>query len=234
MALEGYHLPGQMSRWMRNRQLSSRRRLAAIVAKGTTTPHVRRSTAYGLAVERLGQFPSDEARVLPTRLGNALRALETYGEDVFRLDSQQLWYELLGTARPAVRQEQAEARALVDLFVAAIAAGIILSVLATAVAIATRTVAAAVLAASALAFCLVAYRGAVRNMKEWQNSVRALVNHGRSELADALSMALPKRLEDERLMWDAVCNVYAYRQDGWIPWLDVFRRASEQRRPSQQ
>ena len=84
---------------------------------------------------------------------------------------------------------------------------------------------------ASVVFAHVAYRGSVRNMKEWRNSVRALVNLGRADVADGLGMALPRRLEDEKKMWYAVRGVYLYQDEAWKPWLDVFRRSQERRHP---
>ena len=73
-------------------------------------------------------YPDDPAIVLPTRLGNALRALETYGSTRYGVDSQQFWFEFVGTAETAIRQEQEEMRGQVDLFVAAVAVSSLLRV----------------------------------------------------------------------------------------------------------
>lgn len=227
--LEGYHLPRTLSRKLIARQVRRRRRLQKIVEQGQSSSALKATPAYGIATERLGEFPHDESKTMPTRLGNALRTMESYGTEVFGLDSQELWYELVGTARQSVRQEQEEARALVDLFIAAVAVAMLLAIGSVAVGLAVQPRGPFVLAGASVVFAHVAYRGSVRNMKEWRNSVRALVNLGRADVADGLGMALPRRLEDEKKMWYAVRGVYLYQDEAWKPWLDVFRRSQERR-----
>ena len=53
----------------------------------------------------------------PTRLGNAIRRLEEYGHNRYRLDSQALWYELTAAAPKQLSQQVDTARAGVDFFV---------------------------------------------------------------------------------------------------------------------
>jgi hypothetical protein len=183
-----------------------------------------------LAWEHLEHYPVHDRQLLPTRLGNALRALETYGHDTYKLDSQQFWFELVGTADSAVRQEQDEMRAQVDLFVAAIAAFSLLSVGSVAVVfvVADKVPPAALAVGSAL-LVPIAYLGALRNMKDWRNSIRAMINLGRFRLADGVGVVVPWRLDDEQQMWAALSGVIHGREPTARPWLDVFRRGTPYR-----
>jgi ABC-type multidrug transport system fused ATPase/permease subunit len=226
--LEGYHLPRSIDLWMTARQRTRRERLRATVRLLDRTSSGSLSKEYGLAVEQLQLYPHDDAVVLPTRLGNALRALETYGVRIYSLDSQQFWYELIGTADDPVRREHEEARAQVDLFISAVAVFAGLAV-AAALVVLIDPAAPGPLSLSALSILLVplAYRGAIRNMKEWQSSVQALVNLGRFKVADGMGLTLPWRLRDERLMWETASEVLHYGDDEHFrPWLDVFRRGT--------
>lgn len=226
--LEGYHLPRGMAHRMTSRQRLRKARLSAIVATLGQHPLGSNSSRYGLASEKLELYPRDDTRLLPTRLGNALKALESYGHRVYGLDSQQYWHELVGTADDTVRMEQSEARAMVDIFVSGVAVFAGTSVLAALVAMLdVSRPAPLVLAAVAAALVPVSYRGAIRNMKDWHNSVRAMVNLGRFRIADGIGLNLPWTLDDERHMWEAASSVLHYDSDASSrAWLDVFRRGS--------
>jgi hypothetical protein len=67
--------------------------------------------------ERLRRYPIDDAQVAPTRLGNAIRRLEEYGYNRYRLDSQALWYELTSAASKELSQQIDAARVGVDFYV---------------------------------------------------------------------------------------------------------------------
>jgi hypothetical protein len=225
--LEGYHLPAVLERRWTTRQRQRQARLLSLRDVLARTPAGRHSRKYGLALEQVGLYPHSADLVMPTRLGNALRTLETYGQDRFGLDSQQFWFELIGTAQDSVRRESEEARAQVDLFVAAVSVFSILALASTIVGLGLGEPASMILGlASGLAVPL-AYYGALRNMKDWANSVRALINLGRLPVASGVGVQLPWKLEDERRMWQALSGVLHYRDDNWRPWLDVFRRGSK-------
>ena len=71
----------------------------------------------GLQEEQIARFP-DFNEVAPTRLGNALRALETYGATRFELDSQVMWSELNAVVPKSLQTELERSRAGMDFFVA--------------------------------------------------------------------------------------------------------------------
>ena len=79
--LEGYFL---WPRW-----LQARRRAAHIRKRRKLVQQLKgRGWQYGLALEALARYPSDDAEVTPTRLGNAIRTFELYGKSRFNLDAR--------------------------------------------------------------------------------------------------------------------------------------------------
>ena len=68
-------------------------------------------------LEQLRRYPSDDAQVAPTRLGNAIRRLEEYGYQRYQLDSQTLWYNLMAVAPRQARRQVDLAQTGVDFFV---------------------------------------------------------------------------------------------------------------------
>ena len=222
--LEGYHLPQWLDQSLTRRQQCRVRRLMALKTALERNPAGPKSKAYGIALEQLGLYPPAVESIMPTRLGNALKTLEAFGLDRYGLDSQQFWFELVGTAESSIRQENEEMRAQVDLFVAALAvfALLVIASLVTAVE-SNEPRAPALLAAGAALFLPIAYKGALRNMKDWVNSTRAMINLGRHRVASGMGLVVPRRLDDEVRMWQATSAVLHYRDERWRPWLDVFR-----------
>ena len=80
----------------------------------------RRSAVVWARKAAVARFPSDDEEIAPTRLGNAIRALETYGPTRFELDSQVLWSELCAVVPKYLQTELDRSRATVDFFVALI------------------------------------------------------------------------------------------------------------------
>ena len=112
--LEGYTLPMALKRRMMKKTLLRWHRLRRTVFApwGTVS-----TIARELAQEQWQLYPQDERQLLPTRLGNALKSLETYAMTRYALDSQAFWYELHGVSSLALRQDVDDTRASVDFFV---------------------------------------------------------------------------------------------------------------------
>jgi hypothetical protein len=156
--------------------------------------------------DRLDRYPPDDDQVMPTRLGNALRSMETYGHDRYRIDAVVLWYALAAVSPKQIRKQEAASRAVVDFFVCMLYAGALL-VLASLGAIAAdprhfvQPLVTALLAAALLPGW---YWAAVVNIDDWAGAVRAMVDVGRKPLAKSLGLAIPASLDEERRMWQMV------------------------------
>ncbi|WP_331736577.1 hypothetical protein OG426_54835 (plasmid) [Streptomyces canus] len=176
------------------------------IARASRTDSGRTTAQRGLLREKLARYPVDDEQIAPTRLGNAIRRHEEYGYDHFRLDTQVLWNELTGTAPEQLRRQVDLARSSVDFFVALLAghAAVISAALAALASTGDRP-AVLIITAAILGFLIpVWYWCAVSATDEWAAAVRALVNTGRSPLADGLGLVLPATLTDERAMWSLV------------------------------
>jgi hypothetical protein len=109
--LEGYRL---WPKW-----LNGRRRRAHVARLNRLQQEHENSTAFDRAAveEKLDEYPVGEDRVAATRLGNVMRAMETYGKDHYGLDSQLLWYELTTVAPQPLQMELIRSRQSADFFV---------------------------------------------------------------------------------------------------------------------
>jgi hypothetical protein len=238
--LEGYYFPTQLQVARQNHHRRQRdavaKKLDTVAKKldaaagsmNTVTTSSRdavgQALRYGLLLERLRRYPIDNSQIAPTRLGNAIRAFEVYGSHRFCIDSQVLWYELIGVAPEKTRADLERARAGVDFFVALVylstlggAACIIMSFL-------QGKPTLGLIIGGIIALCLAPgwYEFAVRSTDDWYQAMQALVNLGRKPLAESLNLTLPGTLEAEREMWKRV---------GWLINLEYNSQISELLQP---
>lgn len=150
---------------------------------------------------------------MPTRLGNALKAMETYGDETYGLDSQSLWYELQAVAPSQLRSDTSDARAAVDFFISSIAHLALLAPVALGAGIATQALGPIILGFACLGLLYPMYLGAVRNVGEWRSTIQALVNLGRLPLAEAMGLRLPDSFARERKMWENFTDMVNYGPD---------------------
>lgn len=211
-----------MPAWLRRPLLRrSRRRylrLRALASRATGSQKL-------MAQEALKSYPEDLDLLLPTRLGNALRAMEDYGESRYGLDSQTFWYELQAVGNEKVVRSTEETRASVDFFVSSLAHLTFLSLAAVAcVPFVSDPAPVAILSALALALTPLAYIQAVSGVGEWRWSVQALVNTSRSQLAAAVGLTLPETHGEERRMWVSLSGlVHSGPRDRYLAVLDAAR-----------
>ncbi|MCP2324612.1 hypothetical protein HDA40_003119 [Hamadaea flava] len=197
-----------------------------LVGRHVTADTRRGPVQRGLLHERLRRFPVDDGQVVATRLGNAIRRLEEYGYDRYRLDSQVFWYELTAVVPERTAKQVDQARTTVDFFVcllyghlivAAFAVGAVASGAADGSVALWSTVAALVLLSIAW------YRAAVITTDDWSAAVRAMVNVGRVPLAQALGLRLPDGLSEERAMWTLSSQLTRLAYDERATDLDKYR-----------
>ena len=189
----------------------------------------RGPSQLGLLREQIRRYPVDDNQVAPTRLGNAVRRLEEYGYDRFRLDSQTLWYELFSTASEQTRKQVDQARTTMDFLVCLLYGHLVVAVGAVAALFVTD---GRVVTLTVLALCLTLlswfwYRIAVVSTDDWAAATRAMVNVGRTSLAAELGLQLPADLTAERDMWGKVSRLAARPYDSRSAEIDVYRKLSE-------
>jgi hypothetical protein len=197
--LEGYALPVRLRRqWTKKQQqqwLRLRRQVEQAARLGLDDGELR---------EQLKLYPEILADIRATKLGNALRALETFGPSRYGLNSQNLWYELRSVAPDVLRADTEEARGAVDLFVSALTHLLFLATASMVIAAWYGSVAPLIVGIVALGLMRPAYDRAVGNVLEWRYSVQALVNVGRVDVAARLGLVMPDTFDLERWMWETL------------------------------
>jgi hypothetical protein len=175
---------------------------------------------------RYQQFPVYEVDVLPTRLGNVLRACETYASDQQRygMDAVFFWPRLYAVLPDAMRAALMDARIGVEFMLVMSGLASIITALLLVIACGsgpdwTRWV---VVAVGSAALSYGAYRLAVRAAVTYAEFVRSSVDVYRRDLLAAIGLALPTTLEMERALWRAL-GQQLYRRGADDEALLVFR-----------
>jgi hypothetical protein len=207
-SLSGYYLPARLRVRLiaRQRRLRLRIREALLRTAGIERP---------ILLEHFKRFPVDEATVAPTRLANAIRAMERYGWEQFQLDSSSFYEELSAVCPEGIRNRPNSTKASVDMFVALTSFSIILSVAVTGIAVASNQSSLAILPITCLSLALLFYRLAVLQCDKWRSAMQAMINLGRKPLAEALGYTLPPEPKAEREFWRTVSIFlkYPYHED---------------------
>jgi hypothetical protein len=215
--LEGYSWPKRLRRFGVRKQLATKKRIEqSLEGEGWES---------GLQLERLARFPSEDNEIAPSRLGNALRAFETYGSTRFNLDSQTLWGELCTVVPKYLQDELDRSRAGTDFFVA-------LFYLSAAFGLVTLIVGLTehgkfgimIWAILSFASMFLWYDMAIVSTSYWKTNVQALVNIGRKKLAEEMGLQMPTSIDDERKMWGLLTSLVFYNDEESAKALDKFRK----------
>jgi hypothetical protein len=232
--LEGYRgMPRRLREWRIGRHtermhLLDKRLQSARLGKGELSP-----VTISLLAEKRRRYPVADGQVLPTSLGNAIRRFEEYGYDRYRLDAVTMWYALTAAVPGKVRKRVDASRAGVDFFICLIYGQLILAVSGVAALIAAPGDSAGPIAAIVVPVALIPlwYRLAVEATDEWAAAFCGLVDIGRKPLADALGLALPATIEQERTMWELQSRLSRRPYSASDAELDRFRAPVTNRKP---
>jgi hypothetical protein len=165
------------------------------------------TSAMGYLREYLAFAPAELGDVLPTRLGNTLRAAESYPGDSERwgLDAPFWWSRLYLIIPDSAREQVDEARTSMDQMVLLswlsgmfAAAAIVFGITGLRLAVWTSC------AAGALALCWLSYRAAVASAAVFGDLVRSCFDLFRTDLLTHLGWQVPENLPEERTLWGAL------------------------------
>lgn len=206
--LEKRRLLGRVYRWALARQVVHYKRLRAVY-EDKSKPKKERQRAL-VRLDRF--FPKSETALLPTRLGNAIRAFERHSNVRWGLDGITIWPRIEALLSAEERELLAEAKVTFYVFlnaaVGAFAVGVCLVV--------DKALHAPDAAASwplyAIPFVLgyVLYRAAIGPATDWGDSVRSSIDLHRLELYEKLGVRAPTSFSDERALGVKVSQVLHY------------------------
>lgn len=218
---EGYHWEESgLGRWLTRRQ---RARLVAIETTerflGYLVRELKSEEPKNLRIEELEQRRDEAGRtkvssyprissVLPTRLGNVIRAFENYPYRQYGMSGIELWPRLLPLIPPdhATTIETAKTRFDFMLNASALSVALALLVLTTAVFAPLEpgdgTLAEITVALACAGLSIAFYRGSVGRAEEWGGHVKAAFDLYRRKLLVELGIrGVPMTLREEREIW---------------------------------
>lgn len=169
------------------------------------------SQKYAFLQEKLFyDYPSDKERLLPTHLGNVLRAAEDYAENTYGMHIIFWWPRLWLILPDAVKQQIDDALApMVALLNLATQIGI-MSLIGSVYLCAQYTgpwkiwafTAACITLILGVIITTVAYRGAVSQAKIYGILIRSAVDIHRFDLLKFLHQPTPSNLVEEKILWE--------------------------------
>jgi hypothetical protein len=165
------------------------------------------TSATGYLSRYLAFAPAELGAMLPTRLGNTLRAAESYSGDGERwgLDAVFWWPRLYLIIPDSARGQVDEARASMDQMVVLSVLSAVFAAVAAGFGIAGLPLAVwASCAVGALVVSWLTYRAAVSSAAVFGDLVRSCFDLFRNDLLTHLGWPLPERLPDERALWNAL------------------------------
>lgn len=203
--LEGYPLTRRagvvlgrllIARWRRRWE-----RLNALQQRADPRPEDLPAMAEAAA--RLAKLPRDPERLMPTRLGNVLRAAEDRPAETYGLDTVAAWPELYAVLPERTASLVDDARDQLDMTCRMTAAFTLMGVLSAAILPFSRWTFLAVgfLLASALT-----YRSAISVAENYGRLVNAAVNLHRFDLLTAFHLPLPANPDEERARFHAISS----------------------------
>ena len=197
--LEGYWPPALRTRAAaraRRRLQANEDRWQQLYARWESGVATDAETAELLAVERrLAVLPTESSQVMPTRLGNVLRAAESRPADFYGLDAVRCWPRLWLVLPDAIKAELGAARADLD----AAATWWVWAVLIAVWAFLTPW--ALLIAAAAV---LLAYSALLAAATRFGELLGATFDLHRGLLYDALGWPRPSRPDEERARGEAL------------------------------
>lgn len=176
-----------------------------------TNAAVNKLDSYPFLQEKLFyEYPTKEKRLLPTQLGNVLRAAEDYAETTYGMNVVFWWPRLWLILPQDVKQQVDDSLApIIALLNLATQIGIVSSVgfIYLCMQYTGPWKFGAFLAASitlivGLILTLAAYRGAVSQAKVYGILIRSVVDIYRFDLLKVLHQSIPSNLAEEKRLWE--------------------------------
>jgi len=171
------------------------------------------SRTWNLVGQSMPQNYPKAHRVLPTRLGNAIRAFEDYPRDKYGMSAVTLWPRLLSVVEESDRERLGTSKQPMDLMLNSALTSGLLAVLVLVVGLiwpqehlrATTWPIWACLTMGLLAMSYAFYRLAIPRAVAWGETVKAIFDIYRWDLLERLRVAeSADTMEEEKPIWNAV------------------------------
>ena len=172
--------------------------------EGTHAPHERQR----LEREWLLLFPRGRGRekaVMPTRLGNIIKAAETYPRQRYGADAAILWPRLAPFLPAEFAEALSVAQTSMEIMLVLSALSFVFSVVSCSL-LAALTLDIGLFAVCAVGFLLawICYRNSLHGALGYAELIKTAFDLHRGKLLDALGLEKPSDPEEERKIWDDV------------------------------
>ncbi len=214
-------------------------RLESNILKGETSTQMRelkrmadelRSQLSVLEREWLLFLPPSRTLVMPTRLGNILRASELYSLKRYNLDAVVAWPRLQSLLPKEFAEGLRDAKANLDLLLVVTTLAVLFAVgWQIGLGILTSRWDLFLIASLSWLIALFGYSGVLQAARSYGELIKSSFDLYRWELLKALHLKMPDSYENERKLWDQV-NGLLYRN--YPPASEVFRYETEPAKPT--
>ena len=183
-----------------------RRRKLELQTQVKTRPSAAELSAIAAADWRLRRYYPARDKILPTALGNALRANEEVPQQKYRLDAVVVWPRLYPLLPEPMLGILADRRNQLDLAVRLCATFILAAIVAAATLYRHGWWMA--VPAGALVLAWLSYRGAIAAAIAYGESVQTVFDLYRFELYKVLRLSLPANLAEERVLNEKISDFF--------------------------
>ena len=207
------------ARW---RQLKEKATQAAIAAQQLATEHpepdevtrqeiaTQRERELTISRERFLFYPPEQSAVMPTRLGNILRASEMYPFERYGMDSVVLWTRLAPLLPKEFGETVADARTALDLDLNVSTLAILSGVVWGAFFAYRQWWVLVIITVLVLLVGWLAYGNALHAARAYGEIIKSAFDLYRWNLLDALHLAHPASTEEEPVLWEKISG-FAFR-----------------------
>jgi hypothetical protein len=177
----------------------------------------RRDELEKAVAKLVTHFPDDEKWVLPTALGNTIRAFEVYPRIMYGLDAIEGWGRLLGVVPPDYREQINAAKTQMDFWVNLSLLALLFLPEYAAVAIYGDSLRVPWAPLAALVVAFFAYSRAKSAAVQWGNLAKASFDLFLPELWCRLGFAPAEDADKERTTWENFGWAIHYRAPRYLP-----------------
>ena len=178
-------------------------------------------------VERLkaavSGFPHDEHLVLPTTIGNSIRAFEVYPRVVYGIDAIPAWPRLAMILPEQARAQINDSRAIFDFAANLLLTSSITTILYIALCIWSHQLSGLWIPIVYIGAFLFSRYMLDTAASQWGEQVKGAFDLYRAALAEQLGLEIPQSADREREMWEYVNKMMIFRAGSAARNLDKFR-----------
>ncbi len=206
------------------RRCIAKLRIERLITGTTTDLGTLPDVQTGMARLVNDAYPNKSSLVLPTHLGNVIRAFETYTTRQYGAGAISLWPRLVGVLDSSFVQTLDNAKMAFDFMINSAFLTLVLAAMSTAAGLVWKAPVAASLYRPWVVWALVflflsylSYLAAINRAREWGTQVKSGFDLYRLTLLTKLGYQKPADLTEERRMWEVINYKFAFPDERTYP-----------------